>query len=131
MSMQNYALDEYAMLLDKDLVVEILKNMDIGYDDEDPVYSLYKEGLCEYQSEFTGEVFGITDSGATDWKNEKFYRSDTVVYFPLRSYCTLFKAAYRNMDEIINELEDAFGEYLPEDFDYRSRICRITGTYYG
>ena len=29
------------------------------------------------------------------------------------------------------EMKSKIGEYLPEDFDYRSRICHISGTYYG
>ena len=36
-----------------------------------------------------------------------------------------------NMEEIVDEFKSKLGKYLPEDFDYRSRISHICGTYYG
>lgn len=44
---------------------------------------------------------------------------------------TEFKKAYDNMDEIIVEMREKLGEYLAEDYDYRSKICHICGTYFG
>lgn len=43
----------------------------------------------------------------------------------------LFKAAYKDMNELIDEFKSDIGEYLPEDFDYRANIRHIVGTYFG
>jgi hypothetical protein len=95
-------------------------------------YELYEQDICEYVGEFTGEAQELTDEGTYTWHgNREYYDGDILVYVPLLKYPTLFKKAYNDMDEIIAELKDKLGEYLPDDFDYRSKLCHISGTYYG
>ena len=31
---------------------------------------------------------------------------------------------------MIEEFKDRVGKYLPDDFNYRSYVCHIVGTYY-
>ena len=59
------------------------------------------------------------------------YSGDQIYYIPVNSYPTSFKPAYENMDALIAEFKEKVGEYLPEDFDYRSNIRHIVGTYFG
>lgn len=59
------------------------------------------------------------------------YDGDRIYYIQVSSYPTLFKPAYKSMDELIAEFKEKVGEYLPEDFDYRSNIRHIVGTYFG
>lgn len=134
MSMRDYAVDDYGLMLDKETVKTIITKIgvDIVDEDFDFSYGLYDEGICEYISEFTGEAQRINDDGCFNWGNEyESYRGDSIAYVPLNKYPTLFKRAYNNMEEIIDEFKSKLGEYLPEDFDYRSRICHICGTYFG
>ncbi len=134
MSMRDYAVDDYGLVLDKEVMNVILSKLEIELLDEDADFSyiLYDEGICEYISEFTGEAQTINDDGYFDFSRDyESYRGDSIAYVPLAKYPTLFKKVYNNMEEIIDEFKSKLGEYLPEDFDYRSRICHICGTYFG
>lgn len=137
MSMRDYAVDDYGLVLDKETIKVIAsKAFDDFTEDEDILsvwgYELYESGICEYVSEFTGESQVLTDDGAFIWGGEyECYNCEELVYIPLFKYPTLFKPAYNNMEEIVKEFKDKLGEYLAEDFDYRSRIRHICGTYYG
>ena len=136
MSMRDYAVDDYGLVLDKETIKMIAFKVfeDFVDDDEkygDWGYELYDYGICEYISEFTGEAQKV-DSNGHYWGGDSIdYSGDVICYVPLTKYPTLFKRAYNNMEEIIDEFKSKIGEYLPEDFDYRSRICHICGTYYG
>ena len=134
MSMRDYAVDDYGLVLDKETVKMIITNLgvDIVDEDFDFSYGLYDEGICEYISEFTGEARTINDDGYFEWGSEyATYSGDTIAYVQLAKYPTLFKRVYNNMEEIIDEFKSKIGEYVPSDFDYRSRICHICGTYFG
>lgn len=134
MSMRDYAVDDYGLVLDKEVMKIILSKLEIEPLDEDAdlSYILYDEGICECIGEFTGEAQRINDDGYFDFSRDyESYRGDSIAYVPLAKYPTLFKRAYFSMEEIIDEFKSKLGEYLPEDFDYRSRICHICGTYYG
>ena len=133
MSMRYYAVDDYGLVLDKETIKTIITNIgvDIVDEDFDFSYELYNEGICEYISEFTGEAQAVNDNGYVDWGSEcESFSDENIAYVPL-TFPTLFKKAYENMEEIIDELKSKLGKYLPEDFDYRSRIRHICGTYYG
>lgn len=135
MSMRDYAVDDYGLVLDKEAMKAMISKLGIMVIDEEDFdfsYYLYDEGICEYISEFTGEAQAINDDGYFDFSRDyESYNSDSIAYVPLAKYPTLFKRAYNNMEEIIDELKLKIGKYVPEDFDYRSRICHICGTYFG
>lgn len=137
MSMRDYAVDDYGLVLDKDTIKLIASKMYDDFIDNDEEfgdwgYELYDSGICEHIGEFTGEAQVINDDGYFDFSRDyESYSGDSIAYVPLAKYPTLFKRAYNNMEEIIDEFKSKLGEYLPEDFDYRSRICHICGTYYG
>jgi hypothetical protein len=50
---------------------------------------------------------------------------------PINRSLSLFKAAYKNMDDMIADFKERVGEYMPEDFDYRANLRYIVGTYWG
>ena len=138
MGMKEYAINDYGFILDKE-VIELIASKafdDFSNDDNtlpdwvDLGYELYEKGICEYVSEFTGELQELTDTG--EWNgNSKYCNCETIFYVPLSKYPALFKAAYKSMKEAVNELRSKLSNYLPATFDYRSRVCYIGGTYYG
>jgi len=140
MSMRYNAVDEYGLVIDEETakyMIEKLSKEDRDffddYDENDDIqYELYEYGICEYISDFTGEANTLRDDGLISWDLDKvtYYQGDPVCFVGLR-FPTLFKQAYKNMDEIIDELKYKVGKYLPEDFDYRNKICSICGVYYG
>lgn len=132
MSMRTYAFDDYGLVLDNETVKIIGSQVFDDYtpDEEDIVYDLCDKGICECIGEFNGEAHELNDDGSFSWYYDSHsYDFDTIAYIPLKNYPTLFKQEYNNMDEIVAEMKSKIGEYLPEDFDYRSRICHISGTY--
>lgn len=134
MSMRDYAVDDYGLVFDKETMKTVISKLDVEPLDEDTdiAYILYDYGICEYISEFTGEAQTINDDGYFDFSRDyESYNGDSIAYVPLAKYPTLFKRAYNNMEEIVDEFKSKIGDYMPEDFDYRSRVCHICGTYYG
>ena len=136
MSMRDYAVDDYGLALNETTINDIASQI-FGEDYTENTssywgYELYEKGICEYISEFTGELQEVDDDGVFHWGGDyETYDRDVIVYIPLKSYPTLFKKAYNNMEEIVEELKSKVGKYLPEDFDYRKNIRHISGTYFG
>lgn len=138
MSMRDYAVDDYGLLLTNETLKAIASNACDDYSDE--AYAedvlgfneeLYDKGIIEYISSFTGESIAINDKGESTWSVSETYNDDIIYFAPTKNISTLFKAAYRDMDEMIDEFRKRLGEYLPGNFDYRKYIRHISGTYYG
>lgn len=135
MSMRDYAVDDYGLLLTEETMKIIAAIVCDDFDDmEEDEYgdTLYYKGICEYIGDFTGEAVLINDDGMNDWiKTGEMYDGDRIYYINTSSYPTLFKVAYENMEVLIEEFKSKVGEYLPDGFDYRANIRHIIGTYYG
>lgn len=136
MSMRDYAVDDYGLVLDKETVKTIASQVIDDYTEEENVmgvwgYELYDRGICEYIGDFTGEAQEIDGQGLYWGGDSQEYYGDVIVYVQATHYPTLFRKAYNNMDEIVEEFKNRIGEYLPEDFDYRKNIRHICGTYFG
>ena len=135
MSMRDYAVDDYGLLLTEETMKIIASKVCDDFEDmEEDEYgdALYEEGICEYIGDFTGEAGVLLDNGLNDWiSNGEMYDGDRIYYVQVSSYPTIFKAAYENMDALVSEFKEKIGEYLPDDFNYRANIRHIIGTYYG
>ena len=137
MSMREYAVNDYGLVLDGETMKLIASKMfdDFAdYDEEydgDWGYELYDKGICEYIVDFTGEAQEVDSNGHYWGENSIYYEGDAICYISVSNYPTLFRKAYNNINELVEEFKEKVGKYLPEDFDYRSRICHICGTYYG
>ena len=138
MSMRDYAVNDYGLVMTRDMLKTICSKYYREYTEErygKDEYSfndaLYEEGVIEYISEFTGEAMTIDENGNDDYNSSEVYNDDTIYYVPTKNYVTLFKAAYANMEELESEFRNKFNKYFPNDFDYRKHICHIVGTYFG
>lgn len=138
MSMRDYAVNDYGLVLDEDMLKIIASQYCEGYTEED--YNedesgfhdeLYNAGIVEYISEFSGEAICITDNGIDDWRNTDTCYSDWIYYIPASKVSTLFEPAYNNIEEMVNEFKEKIGKYFTENFNYREHIRHIVGTYYG
>lgn len=138
MSMRDYAVDDYGLILTGKTLQFIAGKISDDYteskwyeDEYDFIFEIVDKLGAQYISEFTGEALRIDDDGDIDWRGAESYSGDIVVYFPISRYPTLFEAAYGGMDEMISEFRDRYGEYLPSGYDYRENVRHLTGTYYG
>lgn len=139
MSMREYAVNEYGLLLDEKTMKTLAKKICEDYTDENYDEDPYgfnedieaKFGNIDYISNFTGQAFKLTDDGDDDYHSETSYFNDDAVYILAADNSpSLFKAAYANMDEMIAEFRSQLDSYLP-NFAYRSHIKHFVGTYYG
>lgn len=138
MSMRDYAVDDYGLLMTYEMMKMVVSKVCDDYTEE--AYredawefdeELYDKGIVEYIGDFTGESTEINDDGSCNWGISEHYNSDIIWYVPTKNISTLFKAAYKNINEMIYEFRDELGEYFPADFDYRKYIRHISGTYFG
>lgn len=138
MGMRDYGVDDYGLIVNTETAKLIASKVFKEYTEEsyaeDPDYyidELYEKGIVEYISEFTGESMEVDDEGKSVWNTGETYDSDRIYYVSVLKYSTLFKAAYKDMDELVSEFKRQLEEYLPEDFNYRGNIRHIVGSYYG
>ena len=114
MGMYENGVNAYGMLLDKEAIALICNH--VFQDDGDANgLDLYDEGICESIAEFSGEFYPI---------------GDQIFYIQIKEP-SLFKKAYDSMEDIVRDLKERIGEYLPTDYDYESRIGHFVGTYWG
>ena len=138
MSMRDYAVDDYGLLMTKEMMKMVASKVcedytEEDYEDDEWVFNdeLYDHGIVEYIGEFTGESTELNDDGSCNWGVSEYYNADIIYYVATKNISTLFKAAYKDMAEMIEEFRNRLGEYFPADFDYRKYIRHISGTYYG
>jgi hypothetical protein len=131
MSMRDYAVDDYGIIIGEDEFAYMSEHYD-GEGDKSCYYDVL-EDLAEYNGEFTGEAHLINEDGTTDYggRNTLSFSDDATWYFSIPKWGTLFKVAYNNMDELVQDMKEKYGKYLPPDYDYIKNIRHIIGTYYG
>lgn len=138
MSMRDYAVNDYGLIMTRDMLKTICSKYCPDYTEEKYDYDewdfnndLYEAGIVEYISDFTGESTEIANDGRDIYDSGETYNNDTIYYVPVKQYITLFKAAYYNMDDLVSEFRWHLHDYLTIDFDYKKYIRHIVGTYYG
>lgn len=138
MGMRDYALVDYGMLVTDEIAKSMAAKICDNYSEDEYendkfgiLYELYEKGFVEHVFNFTGETEFVTSDGIIDWGCGEFYNCEMLCYIPAKRFPSLFKPAYSNMDELVNEFKDRLKDYLPEDFDYRGHIRFIDGIYFG
>ena len=139
--MHDYGVNDYGLILNEETMKHIASVMcddftEEAYDEDDWAFKdEITDKLCVYISEFTGEAVRIDDHGNDDYlfvdNMEDRFSNDTIFYVPVDKCPGLFSAPYQNIGEIIDEMKEKAGKYLPPDYDYRDYIRHIVGTYFG
>ena len=132
MSMREYAYEDYGLVLDQATMEHIfVKKFNEPIGNEDVTEALYDSEFCTCAPQFTGEAFHIKDDGKDSYSNQLIYTGDEVYYVPFNKYPSLFKAPYKDINEIVEEFTEKIGEYMPEGYDYRANFRHIIGTVWG
>ena len=131
--MYDSAIDCYGFLITDDIARIIAeKVVDKIEESDDCKDILFEADICSFIPCFTGITVPVGDDGQDVYNMfglepcEEFM-CETVYYIPVKFQSTLFKAAYKDMDELVSEFKSKIGKYLPEDFNYRSSIRHIVG----
>lgn len=141
MSMREYAVYDYGLLLTEEMMKVLAKMHCKDFTEEDfdmDEFGFYEEvelvfgGNIEYVGQFTGEAKYVEDDGSCNWGfNSVFYDDEVLYYVPINRKLSLFEATYKSMDDMIADFKERVGKYMPEDFDYRYNMRYIVGTYWG
>ena len=137
MSMRDYAVNDYGLILNdevmRDIASKVCDNFSaIEYDLHKYDFIeeiMYEYGAINYISSFTGEAIVEDEEG--DYYSSDYYDNETIYIVFLTRYPSLFRTAYKSMDDIVAEMKKQVGKVLGDDFDYVSNIRHVVGTYYG
>ena len=135
MSMRDYGMDDYGIVLNG-LGSKKGKHPDF---DEAWLDEMQESTPVESQSSFTGEVIPLLDNGSPDWNSTEYFTDETIYYISVVKHPTLFKQAYQDMKEIVDELVSSYRNARKTDDrlpkltrkEIRGMIRYITGCYCG
>lgn len=127
MSMRIYGIDDYGFVIIGEAFDEMNKRFDEARGVEVWDFLDWLSDNACTSPDFEGSLFPIDDTNLNAICEECF--ADTLYYFPLNNYPTLFTKAYNSMDDIINEIKEKADGLLPDDFPIENYIVHITGTY--
>lgn len=126
MSMRTYAFWGYGLLLN-------------GLVDDDVLEDIAERDIVDSQCSFDGEAFPLRDDGTEDWDHGHPYGDDAMLYYIcMKNRPMLFQTAYKDMDELVEEMYEAYADAARQDKrlpelarkQVRERICAMQGTYY-
>ena len=135
--MREYPYDDYGLIINPNTIHLLTSKLCDNQSDKKDTIGYNEEledkfGLC-YVFNFIGDAFPIFDDGTTDWcsSRSESYDDDLICYLPVKKPSKLFGYTYNNVEEILTEFKAVLGEYLPEDYDYRSNLRHFCGTTFG
>lgn len=90
---------------------------------------LYDSGAVFIDEDFEDVyIESSIDNSTFDYSNKP---SEDVWILPLSKWPTLLKPAYNSEDEIISELKDKYGQFLPQNYDYHNNIVYASYVVWG
>lgn len=90
---------------------------------------LYDSGAVFIDEDFEDVyIESAIDNSTFDYSNKP---SEDVWILPLSKWPTLLKPAYNSEDEIISELKDKYGQFLPQNYDYHNNIVYASYVVWG
>lgn len=91
--------------------------------------SLYESGAVFIDEDFEDVyIESAIDNSTFDDENKP---TEDVYILPLGNCPTLLKPAYNSEDEIISELKDKYGQFLPQNYDYHNNIVYASYVVWG
>ena len=133
MSMRDYGVNDYGYVFTEEMLEKLIDERFADELDHDDCEILAERMGLEYIGEFTGGAYHLDEKSDDNYNwDTLYYSGDTLYYFPLRSYSNLFSAAYSSKEELITDLKDCHGEWLPNDDNaIYDGVRHIIGTYFG
>lgn len=134
MSMHYYVERGYGLFLSEceaELMAKNFMNKNpTDYDDTDDVLHEQFDASIINDDNYDGRNIEYL---ATD-EDEEFV--DGVILYGSKSLGTIFaneanSRCYRNIDDMVDDFRNLYGEYLTEDFDYKSHLVEFNGAVFG
>ena len=128
MSMRNYSFSDYGIVLNGLVGVDVLEE-------------LAEDETVDTQFSFTGDAFPLDDEGNPVWNKADTFCDESLYYVPLQRSPGFFKAAYKNMDELVADMLARYRNARRSDEKRRLPVLtakkvrkllrKVDGTYYG
>lgn len=78
----------------------------------------------------TGMIAWYEHPDDTQIVDVEMINDKSILYIESTSTPSYFKTAYDSYESLISEYEEKLSKYFPKNFDYKKRICSITGTWH-
>lgn len=133
MSMRDYGVNDYGYVFTKEMLDQLIEKERPEDLKPGDTYEMAELMGLDCIGEFTGEAYRLDENGNDDFRyNNLSYSCDSIFYFPIKSYSTLFQAAYRSKNELAQCMKRYYPKWLPDDLDeIYNGIRHIVGTYFG
>lgn len=133
MSMRDYSVHDFGYVFTEEMIEQLIDKLKPNNIEPGDTYEMAQYMGLEYIGEFTGEALHLDEKGDDVYNNDTLtYSDESIFYFPLSTYSSLFQAAYQSPEELARSMKYSYGKWLPDDFDeiYKG-VRHIVGTYYG
>lgn len=129
MSMRTYAVYDYGLFITDELMDDITATYNAALSEKE----------CAFDSDELADEIGLTRFGDVEGEFIPFDKTldstdlDSEVFYmlSLENEKSLFSRAYQNIEEVENEVIAKMQKYVPDGFDYKSRLGDIRGTSFG
>lgn len=127
MSMRDYSVDIWGIVLN-------------GVLDNEKLMGLAESDVISYTGAFTGDAMEVNDNASPMWSKSESFSDDTIYYIELPKWPMMFKAAYKDMDELVTDMKKRYDEAVRESCGelpemtrklIRGNLRYVCGTYYG
>ena len=133
MSMRDYSVHDFGYVFTAEMIDQVIDKMKPDNINPGDTYEMAEYMGLEYIGEFTGGAIHLNENGDDDYgKDTLTYSDESIFYFPISTYSSLFQAAYQSPEELARSMKYSYGKWIPDDFDeiYKG-VRHIVGTYYG
>ncbi len=133
MSMREYSVHDFGYVFTAETIDKFIEKEQPDDIQPGDTYAMAEYMGLEYISDFTGETLHLDENGDDDFRNDSFsYSGESIFYFPICSYSTLFQAAYQSKEELVRCMKARYPKWLPDDLDeIYDGIRHIVGTSFG
>lgn len=115
MSMRTYGVNEYGLYVSAEALEDYAEKHELD------VYEVAEEAGLVYFSDADGEGVSLF--------NDNEFSVDEYFYIGcLNKYPSLFEQAYKDKEEVLEEVKEKFQKYLPVDYDFESNVIHYMGT---
>ena len=118
MSSKDYSVNDFGYVFNAEMIDKIIEKVKPKNIQTGDTYEMAEIMGLQYIGEFTGEAIRLDEVGDDDFRDDAWsYSADSIFYFPIGAYSSLFKAAYQSKEELALCMKSSYRIWLPDDLD--------------
>ncbi len=133
MSMRDYSVHDFGYVFTEEMIEKLIEKehqKDINPGD---TYEMAEYMGLECIGNFTGEAIRLDENGDDDFRDDNYsYSCESIFYFPICSYSTLFQVAYQSKEELARCMKARYSKWIPDGLqEIYDGIRHIVGSSFG